>query len=79
MKRFLFFTLTIPFVGCALAAKIRARDDMEASKVDYKNCLRANSETPQKCDSLKAMYEADLKAYRQTTNAMRNGIVVDNE
>ena len=65
--------LTSLLTGCAV---IRARNDMEASKAEYKQCLREHSEDTSKCDAYRAMYEADLKAYRATTDAMREGSTV---
>ena len=59
--------------GCGITAKVRARDDMEASKAAYKRCLEQNPDNPSKCESLKRAYEADLKAYRETSKGIRSG------
>ncbi|MDC8449181.1 MAG: hypothetical protein LV473_12580 [Nitrospira sp.] len=56
--------------GCAIAAKVRARDDMEASKAVYKRCLQEHPDDPLKCEALRQAYEADLKAFRATSHAL---------
>ncbi len=52
--------------GCGIAAEVRARDDIEASKAQYKMCLYQNPQTPANCESARLAYEADLSAYSAT-------------
>jgi hypothetical protein len=50
--------------GCGIAAKVNARQDMEASKAAYKACLATRA--PEACEGQRQAYEADLSAYRAT-------------
>jgi hypothetical protein len=63
--------------GCGITAKVRARDDMEQSKVAYKECLGQHSQDPNQCEGLRRAYEADIAAYRATSSGVRSGAVVD--
>ncbi|MEE9165051.1 MAG: hypothetical protein V3U15_02190 [Nitrospinota bacterium] len=38
--------------GCAIAAYVRAIDDMEMSKAAYKKCLEQHPDDLSKCESL---------------------------
>ncbi len=69
MYKPLFFTLTvcILFFGCGIAANIRARNDVENSKAEYKTCLKQHPDDLSKCDALKKAYEADLQYWRART------------
>jgi hypothetical protein len=40
-----------------------AKDSMEASKAAYERCLEQHPSDYPKCESLKKIYEAELKAY----------------
>jgi hypothetical protein len=62
--------------GCGIAAKVRARDDMESSKATYKRCLELNADDPNKCEALRRVYEADIKAYRETSKGIRPGATI---
>jgi len=62
--------------GCGIAAKIRAREDMEQSKAFYKKCLEQHHDDPSKCESLRRAFEADLKAYRETSKGIRPGYTI---
>lgn len=62
--------------GCGIAAKVRARDDMEASKAQYKMCLDQNPQTPANCESARLAFEADLRAYSATSAGIRTGPTV---
>ena len=53
--------------ACGLAAKMDARNDMEASKAAYKVCLAGNPKDVSSCQALQLSYEADLKAYEATS------------
>jgi hypothetical protein len=77
------FIATLIFVnGCGTGD--RARNAMEASKAAYERCLEQNPGDNSKCESLKRIYEADLKAYRKAskgtgpTTTIRFGIASDN-
>ena len=57
--------LTMAFsISCGVAARVKARNEMEDSKMAYKACLQQNLDDPSKCEALKRAYDADLKAYR---------------
>ena len=74
MKDLLLFGIIVVSLivsGCAVAAKVRAREDMEMSKTAYKKCLELHPDDLSKCEALRMAYEADLKAYRATSDAMK--------
>jgi len=74
MKLFIAIILMAAIVsGCAIAAKFNALEDMERSRAAYKRCLEQNPANPEKCAGLKQAYEADLRAYRETSKALRTG------
>ncbi len=50
--------------GCALAARDRARNDLEQSKAAYKECLQQHPDDASACEVLQKIYEADLQALR---------------
>ncbi len=71
MKKACFLlALAASLSGCALAAKMDARNDMEASKAAYKTCLADNPKTVSACQAEQLSYEADLKAYEATPAGM---------
>lgn len=65
--------------GCAIAAKVNARHDMETSKVAYQACLVENTQNVAACDGWRSAYEADLYAYQATAAATRPGPVYNQE
>jgi hypothetical protein len=70
MHKNLFFILTISicfFSGCGIAANIRARNDVENSKAEYKDCLKQHPDDLSKCDALKQAYETDFEYWRSRT------------
>jgi hypothetical protein len=56
--------------NCGIAAKVRARKDMENSKAAYKKCLEQYRDDLPKCEAQRRAYEADLKAYRATSKGV---------
>jgi hypothetical protein len=48
-----------------------AKDSMDASKAAYERCLEQHPSDYPKCESLKKIYEADLKAYREVSKVER--------
>jgi hypothetical protein len=74
---FLALILAASVTGCGIAAKMRARDDMEESKVAYKQCLRQHSQDLPQCEAFKRVFEADMATYRATSSGMRPGMVLD--
>jgi hypothetical protein len=77
--RFLLLPLlmgSIALGGCGIAAKVQARDDMMQAKSAYTQCLSENSSDPSKCAGFKEAYDADLQAYRATSNGLRSGGVL---
>lgn len=79
---FIFIATLILINGCGTGDW--ARNAMEASKAAYERCLEQNPGDHSKCESLKKIYEADLKAYREAskgkgpTTTIRFGIASDN-
>jgi hypothetical protein len=49
--------------GCAVAAKIDARNDYQASRAQYKDCLAQHAARPHACEGLRLAMEADERAY----------------
>src|SRR5271155_699750 len=62
--------------GCGIAAKVNARNDMEASKSAYKACLAEHPKDPAACEGPREAYEADLAAYRATSAGLRPGATI---
>ena len=62
--------------GCGIAAKVNARNDMEASKAAYKTCLWVHSQDVTACEALREAYEADIVAYRATSAGNRPGATI---
>jgi hypothetical protein len=60
--------------GCGIEAKIDARNDMQQSKLNYKNCLANNPSNPQACESTRLAYEADIRAYRTMSAGIQPGL-----
>jgi hypothetical protein len=58
--------------GCAVSAKIDARNEYVQSGQRYKQCLVENGYTPQKCEGLRLALEADERRYN-TLSAGLNG------
>jgi hypothetical protein len=75
----LILCLALLVSGCGIAAKVTAREDMQNSKAAYKACLAANPDNPDKCEAQRRAYEADIKAYRETSKGIRPGGVVSVE
>ncbi|HTV45967.1 MAG TPA: hypothetical protein VMF05_11670 [Stellaceae bacterium] len=71
MKQALFLlALALSLSACALQAKMNALDEMKASKAAYKECLMANPNKVSVCEAQQLSYQADLKAYEATADAM---------
>jgi hypothetical protein len=58
---------------CGVAAKVNARNEMEASKAIYKDCLARNPQNLSACEASRLSYEADMKAYRATSAGIQPG------
>jgi N-acetyl-beta-hexosaminidase len=65
-------------IGCGIAAKVNARNDMEQSRDAYKACLAQNANNIHACDAAAAAYNADLRAYEATSAGIHNGPTVYN-
>jgi hypothetical protein len=65
--------LAVLLSGCGIAAKVNARQDMEASKVAFKACLAQHPQDATPCEGPRHAYEADLAAYRATSAGVRPG------
>ncbi len=59
----------ILIMGCGTGEQARARNAMEVSKAAYENCLKQNPQDPDKCESLKRIYEADMNAYQEASKS----------
>lgn len=59
--------------GCGIAAKVNARNDMQASRTAYKTCLAQHPQDIAACEGPRQAYEADLSAYQATSAATRPG------
>jgi hypothetical protein len=80
LKRlFIASAVAVLLSGCAIAAKVSARHEMETSKAAYKACLAQNGRDLDACEGLRQTYEADLAAYRTTSAAARPAPVYSNE
>jgi hypothetical protein len=60
--------------GCGIEAKINARNDMQQSKLNYKNCLANNPSDPKACESTRLAYETDIRAYKTLSAGMQPGL-----
>jgi hypothetical protein len=58
--------------GCAVAAKIDARNDYQASAA-HKSCLASNPATPLNCEGLRLALEADERKYTNLSAGMNPG------
>lgn len=63
--------------GCGIVAANSARQDMESSKVAYKDCLQKHPSDTAACEGARLAYEADLRAYRATSSSLKQGTTVD--
>lgn len=63
--------------GCGIAAKVRARDEMEQSKAAYKQCLVQHPQDPSQCETTRRVFETDMAVYRATSAGVRGGVTVD--
>lgn len=63
----------LPLVGCAVAARIDARQDYQASAAQYKACLTANPASPQNCEGLRLAMETDERKYTNLSAGMNPG------
>jgi hypothetical protein len=59
--------------GCGIAAKVHARDNMEASLAAYKGCLTQHPSDVSQCEGYRLAYQADLQAYRATAAGIQPG------
>jgi hypothetical protein len=62
--------------GCGIAAKVNARNDVEASKSAYKACLALHPQDVAACEGPREAYEADWAAYRATSAGIRPGATI---
>lgn len=52
--------------GCGTIAMQQCRTQMMRSRDAYDRCLKANPDNPNKCESFRRTYDADLQAYEAT-------------
>jgi hypothetical protein len=64
----------LALTGCGIGAKIEARNDMQQSKLNYKNCLTNNPSDPKTCETTKLAYEADIRAYKTLSAGIQPGL-----
>ena len=78
-RTIVFVAIILTFSACGVAAKngvaakIDARNDLEQSKIAYKQCLNENSNATDKCAAQKEVYRTDLQAYEALSRGIRNG------
>jgi hypothetical protein len=61
-------------MGCGAAANLSSR--FESSKTAYMRCLEENPDNPERCAALRQAYEADMRAFRDTTQGLtRRGVL----
>ena len=62
MRICLILALAISLAGCAVAEKIAARNEYQKSAENYRQCMAANPNNPQQCETLRlAMEEVERK------------------
>jgi hypothetical protein len=59
--------------GCGIAAKVNARNDLEQSKAEYKECLHQNPQNISACEALRTAYETDLKTFNVMSSGIQQG------
>lgn len=62
--------------GCGF---VRAKQNLEESSANYKECLKANPTDTSKCAGLKEIYEVDRNAYDSMTNTNQEIVVKDKD
>jgi hypothetical protein len=65
------FIVFMAISGCAISAKVRARNELESSKTAYKSCLQQHPSDPSQCEGLKQAYEADLESFKAMSDALK--------
>jgi hypothetical protein len=74
MKQIFMLVAAAPLLaGCAVAAKMEARNDYKASADQYKACLTANPSAPQNCEGLRLAMETDERKFNNMGAAMDPG------
>jgi hypothetical protein len=64
---------TLALTGCGIAAKVDARNNMQASLVAYKACLAQNPQNLKACEASRLAYNADMSAFRATSAGIQPG------
>lgn len=65
--------LCLTLGGCAVAAKMEARQDYKVSADQYKACLTANPATPANCEGLRLAMETDERKFNNMGAAIDGG------
>ena len=69
----LLFTVAF-LMGCGAAANLSPR--FESSKTAYMRCLEQNPDNPERCAAFREAYEADVRAFRDTSQGLtRRGVL----
>jgi hypothetical protein len=68
MKHTALLLIVLMLSGCALR---QAREDYEVSTAKYKECLGANSATPQRCEGLRLAMEADERKFNTISGSVQ--------
>jgi hypothetical protein len=69
----LLFTMAF-LMGCGSAANLSSR--FESSKTAYMRCLEQNPDNPERCAAFREAYEADVRAFRDTSQGLtRRGVL----
>ncbi len=69
MPRF-WVLLILVLTGCGLARLDKSASDLSSSKANYEDCLR--NQPADSCETLKAIYAADLQEYEARHKAFSN-------
>ena len=59
--------------GCGISARVDARNDYQASAVNYKACLASNPAAPQNCEGLRLAMETDERKYNNLSAGLAPG------
>jgi hypothetical protein len=61
-------------MGCGAAANLSS--GLESSKTAYMRCLEQNPDNPERCAAFRQAYEADMRAFRDTSQGLtRRGVL----
>jgi hypothetical protein len=65
--------VALGLAGCAVAAKVDAREHYQQSLANYRVCLTAHPDNAKACESQRLIMEADERAYNDLTAGAQQG------